>query len=370
MGLYDRHYIRDVEPQRGAYGRGGWQSLRMLSVNTWIIVICVGVFVIDGFLPWRDVLTDQYDPPSLKDVPTSMMRPGPAVRAMRTPAGQVIGPKDREMVDAHTGAHLGWVRVYEMSFLQSQLHFSTRLFLWPHLHFWRLIGFQFLHASPSHLFFNMLGLYFFGSIVEQYLGAKRYLAFYLLCGIFGALMYLLLNLCGYLVADVMKWDIRIPGLLFDDPSTPLVGASAGIFGVLIAGAFIAPRAVVLLFFVIPMQLKTLAYVLVGVAIFSLFTGSQNAGGEAGHLGGAIAGWYFIRHPYHLHNFFDVLGRVDPTSHHYRHGKPPKGFSGASRAGRARIEEIDRILAKINAQGIQSLTESEKRTLREASRQGA
>jgi membrane associated rhomboid family serine protease len=52
--------------------------------------------------------------------------------------------------------------------------------------FWRFISFQFLHANLSHLLFNMIGLYFFGSIVEQYLGSKRYLAFYLLCGVAGA----------------------------------------------------------------------------------------------------------------------------------------------------------------------------------------
>ena len=84
--------------------------------------------------------------------------------------------------------------------------------------------------------------------------------------------------------------------------------------------------------------------------------------RAGHLGGAIAGFYFIRHPHHLHGFFDFLGRVDPTSHHYR-GKRGRAVFRRSTARRG---QIDRILDKISAGGLHSLTEKEKRILREAS----
>jgi membrane associated rhomboid family serine protease len=270
------------------------------------------------------------------------------------------------LVERGTTTQVGWEEVMIMQFLERYLHFSTRFFLWPHVEFWRLIGFQFLHASFSHLLFNMLGLYFFGSLVEQYLGSKRYLAFYLLCGIFGAIMYLALNLGGYLVTLFMHESIRIPGLLFNDTSTPLVGASAGIFGVLMAGAYIAPRELVYIFGLIPIRLQTMAYLLVGLALWTIITGGRNAGGEAGHLGGAVAGFYFIRHPYHLHNFFDFLGRADPTSHHYRHRRDA---NRGSRSAKARHVEIDRILAKIREQGMHSLTDSEKRTLSDASREG-
>ena len=98
-------------------------------------------------------------------------------------------------------------------------------------------------------------------------------------------------------------------------------------------------------------------------------GGNNAGGEAGHLGGALAGFYFIRHPQHLHGFFDLLGRVDPTSHHYRR---KSGVAGAKRSvpqgrgSRADHDQIDRILDKISAGGLHSLTDKEKRVLREAS----
>ena len=227
--------------------------------------------------------------------------------------------------------------------------------------FWRFISFQFLHANLTHLLFNMMGLYFFGVLVEQYLGSKRYLAFYLLCGIMGACAYLLLNFAGWTVFSLTGRDL--PVLLVNDLGTPLVGASAGVFGVVIASAFLVPNARVLLFFVIPMKLSTLAYGLVAVALFSVIFKTTNAGGEAAHIGGALAGYWLIRRPHLLHGFFDFLGRYDPTSR-----------SGAAyRAGRLKSQgvtadaDIDRILAKIHEQGLQSLTAKEKKALREASK---
>jgi MFS family permease len=202
----------------------------------------------------------------------------------------------------------------------------------------------------------MIGIYFFGPLVEQYLGKKRFLAFYLLCGIFGAVMYLVLNLGGYIVLDVMNLDVNVPGLLFNDTRTPLVGASAGVFGILLAGAFLAPNVRVLVFFFLPMQLSTMAYLLVGMALFTVVFGGNNAGGEAAHLGGAAAGWFFIRNPRHLTGFFDFLGKADPTSKHFAWRDRP-----------ASQKDVDRILDKIHNKGLQSLSSKEKKQLHDASR---
>ena len=235
--------------------------------------------------------------------------------------------------------------------LRDWLYMSTDHAIWG-LQYWRLIGFQFLHANFQHLLFNMIGLFFFGPLVEQYLGGKRFLAFYLLCGIFGAVLYLILNLGGYI------FDDSIPGLLFNDTKTPLVGASAGVFGILLAGAFLAPNVKVLVFFIIPMRLSTMAYLLVVVALFTVIFGKNNAGGEAAHLGGAAAGWYFIRHPHHLNGFFDFLGKADPTSDHFAWRD-----KGASQG------DVDRILDKIHKKGLNSLSSKEKKILHDASRKG-
>ena len=287
MGIHDREYARTGS----SFGRGMGQKMPM-TISTWLILFCVGIFVIDGFVN---------------------------------------------------------------GLLSQWLYLSTDKAIWG-VHYWRFIGFQFLHASPMHLIFHMIGIYFFGPLVEQYLGRKRFLAFYLLCGVFGAVLYLVLNLGGYIVLDVMNLDVNVPGLLFNDTRTPLVGASAGVFGILLAGAFLAPNVRVLVFFFLPMQLSTMAYFLVGMALFTVVFGGNNAGGEAAHLGGAAAGWFFIRNPRHLTGFFDFLGKADPTSKHFAWRDRP-----------ASQKEVDRILDKIHNKGLQSLSSKEKKQLHDASR---
>lgn len=288
MGIHDRDYARPQ--QRGGFGGYGGAPMQRkpMSVTTWLIVICAGIYFIDPFVN-----------------------------------------------------HL----------LVQWLHLSTDHAIWG-LQYWRFIGFQFLHANFQHLLFNMIGLYFFGPLVEQYLGGKRFLAFYLLCGIFGAVLYLILNLGGYIFGD------NVPGLLFNDTATPLVGASAGVFGILLAGAFLAPKIKVLVFFIIPMKLSTLAYLLVAVAVFTVLFGKNNAGGEAAHLGGAAAGWYFIRNPHHLNGFFDFLGKADPTSKHF--AWKDRGVTQG---------DVDRILDKVHKKGLASLSAKEKKILHNASRKG-
>jgi len=168
-------------------------------------------------------------------------------------------------------------------------HFSASTAL-THLQLWRFLTFQFLHANLMHLIFNMFGLYVFGTMVESFIGPRRYLAFYLLCGSMGAISYLLF------------WWL---GILVSAPWVPLVGASAGIFGVLIAGASIAPNATILLLIPpIPMRLRTLAWVLIGIGLYTILSRGTNSGGEAAHLGGAALGYLLIRKP-DLLNFADV-----------------------------------------------------------------
>ncbi len=369
MGIYERDYIRRPPPQRGAYGRGGLSAIRMLSVNTWLIAICVGVFVVDGMLPLRWVSM------GIEPNPTISAREWAAIDQSILVANEQVtvtgkdqfgkpflGDKVLYLETSQGRTPVARQHFQSMPLLQTFLHFSTqRGFL--RVEFWRLIGFQFLHGGFMHLLFNMIGLYFFGPMVERYLGGKRYLAFYLLCGIFGALMYCLLNVGGWITTMWAGSNVQVPGLLFNSPSTPLIGASAGVFGVLMAGAFLAPNAIVLLFFILPMRLVTLAYALVIIALINVMFSGHNAGGEAGHLGGAIAGFYFIRHPHHLHGFFDFLGRIDPTSHHYR-GKGRRFGVGTASAAPS---NIDRILDKISERGLHSLTDKEKRILREASK---
>jgi membrane associated rhomboid family serine protease len=321
MAIYDRDYIfRNSPGSRGA-GFGG------LTANNWIIIINIVVAM-----------------------------------------AQVVMPKNVRI--------LGGVLVDP---LYAYGHFSTfevATFAGG-VEFWRFLTFQFLHADLLHIFFNMLGLYMFGSMVEAYLGSKKYVAFYLTCGIFGGFLYLLLNLLGQFMS--------FPGVLINDVRTPLIGASAGVFGVIMACAKIAPeQEVQLLLPPVTLRMRTMAYAYVGIALFSLIIGAKNAGGEAAHMGGAIAGFFFIRNSHLLRDFFEVFSNSRKGGEKksiFKRGGPKLKLVGeplGSRAsvstrGRdergeeiARLErELDRILDRVNQVGAEGLTDEEKATLARA-----
>ena len=241
MGIYDRDYYREPSPARG------FGAFAMWSVTTWLIAINVAVFVVDALL-FQHMLA-RYGPQAYRLPPQVLQLHG-------LPTS---GPLDL------------WG------------YFSIDKAI-THLQLWRFVSYQFLHANVQHLLFNMLGLFFFGPIVESYLGTRRYLGFYLLCGCSGGLVYLLLYFAG---------PLHSPGGYV----AHLVGASAGIYGVVIAGAVLIPNATVMLMFPpIPMKLKYLALGMVAIAAYTAITNGNNAGGEAAHLGGAGLGYLLIRHP--------------------------------------------------------------------------
>ena len=226
---------------------------------------------------------------------------------------------------------------------------------------WRLFSFQFLHGGFSHLLSNVIGLFFFGGHVERTFGSRTFLGYYLLCGVAGSLFYALL--------------VFVPGLLESSTlDTPLIGASAGVFGLLAAFYVIAPNAKILLFFVIPIQVRTFCLVYFGWQVFAVLTSQQNAGGNAGHLGGALLGFYLSKNVgarLWLTSLMDRLGGGSKRS--------PKGKKARRKVRTARevhrperspietTREVDRILDKISAEGIQSLTKQERETLDRARR---
>ncbi len=152
---------------------------------------------------------------------------------------------------------------------------------------WQLLTFQFLHAGPFHLIFNMLWLYFLGPLVEWRFGKARFLLFYLICGLGGGALFLL------------QWYFR-DRLLNQD--TLLVGASAGIFGVMAAAVKLAPGVKIRMWFPpIAITLRAMFWIMVGLAALTIYTGGFNNGGEAAHLGGAAMGTILI-HKVHWLSF--------------------------------------------------------------------
>lgn len=219
---------------------------------------------------------------------------------------------------------------------------------------WRFLTFQFLHAGFGHLIANCIGLFFFGPHIERWMTSRAYLTFYLLCGIAGALFYTLL--------------FYLPGFLDGtSPQTRMVGASAGLFGILAAFYFVAPNARVLLFFVIPMQMRTLAIVYFAIETAAVIFNWHNAGGSAGHLGGALFGLAVLKSP-PLKSFVVRLSQIGQKKPKRR--RKTRDATIVRERERSPIDltkEVDRILDKISEHGIQSLTAKEKETLNKARR---
>ena len=141
---------------------------------------------------------------------------------------------------------------------------------------WQVVTYAFLHGSFEHLFFNMLGLWMFGSELERIWGEKRFLQFY-------AASVLAAALAQLVVTAVM-------GSVY-----PTVGASGGLFGLLFAFAVMFPNRVILLFFVIPMKAR---YLVALYGLLELYQGVyvMNSGvAHFAHLGGMVGGFLMIRY---------------------------------------------------------------------------
>ncbi len=362
MGIHDRDYYDD---RRGGGGGGiglGRVSFRpkQLSVTSWLIIINVLVFVVDARLPVVDIADLSVIPETISADVAARAVPADTPRPPNVPIG---ASWPRPLVDPETNQAIAAVGADGTVYPAVQYYRSWHpLNGWGHfsllkgfraLEVWRVVTFQFLHADITHLFFNMFGLFIFGGMVEQYLGRKKYLSYYLICGIGGGLLYLLF-------AGLSALNVPLPGTLgMTTMGTPLIGASAGVFGVIVACARIAPdMRVMLLFPPIPLKMSWLAYGYVALATFNLLRGGSNAGGDAAHLGGAIAGFYFIRNQHLLRGFLDF--GIGPSPKNSRQPRGPRGKAPSQ-------QDVDRILAKVNEKGLHSLTSREKKTLERASR---
>jgi len=204
------------------------------------------------------------------------------------------------------------------------------------LQVWRLISYQFLHAPDYywHIFLNMLGLFFLGPTLERHWGGRRFLPFYLGCGVAGALFYMLLVGVGFL------------------PPIPMVGASGAILGMLAACAILFPHFVVFIF-IFPVPIRIAAIGLTGVYFLFVVTKGANAGGHAAHLAGMAAGAAYV---------FSQSWR-DKFKFKLQSGHWEKQMA----AQRNLQVELDRILEKVHNSGIQSLNSKEKKILKEATK---
>ena len=158
--------------------------------------------------------------------------------------------------------------------------FTRLLALWPIGHGflpWQIVTYAFLHGSIGHLFFNMLGLWMFGAELERVWGPKRFMQFYAASVLTAALAQLLVGLLSH-------------------SAYPTVGASGGLFGLLLAYGMMFPnRTIMPLFPPIPMKAKVFVALYGGLELLLGVTGTQEGVAHFAHLGGMLGGFLMIRY---------------------------------------------------------------------------
>jgi len=198
---------------------------------------------------------------------------------------------------------------------------------------WQPVTYMFLHGGFMHLFFNMLMTWFIGTALESVWGGRRFLTYWIACGIGGALFFAIFNFNG-----------------------AVYGASAAVFGLYLAYAMMFPNNYVYVYLLFPVKAK---YLVTFIAVFQLAAGVAGPGGVAyvAHLGGMAAGLFFFRHEVVKWRFWTKMKRhwIDRQQMHQSQWREQENG------------KIDSILDKIASKGYENLSTTEKRILENYSR---
>ncbi|MCX8157856.1 MAG: rhomboid family intramembrane serine protease [Verrucomicrobiae bacterium] len=224
---------------------------------------------------------------------------------------------------------------------------------------WQPVTYMFLHVGLFHLLFNLLGIYFFGRVVESYLGWKKFLAIFFAGGIMGGILQTVLG---------FFWPDWFAGSHYDrllQPAGEVYGSSAGVCALLAVFCLLEPRATILLFFLIPLQASYLLYGSLAIALFFTVVPTDPGVAHAAHLGGLLTGMGLVKIGFHQ-EYGGLWNRLpNPRDWLPRRRHPSPATPGRAASDFPRSEEIDPILDKISAQGIHSLTAEERRILEDA-----
>lgn len=202
---------------------------------------------------------------------------------------------------------------------------------------WTLITYMFLHSpyGLTHILFNMLALFFFGPRVEALIGSQRFITLYLISGIMGGLLSI--------------WFA---------PNNPIIGASGAVFGVQLAFAMHWPRDQIMIWGIIPVEAR---WLIVGTTLLSLYGGFGGGGGGVAHfahLGGYVGAYAYLK----------WVERRAPVKQWQKKVSGPKPSTvpvgdykrlDINKVHEANRDEVNRILDKINASGLNSLTTQER-----------
>ncbi len=227
---------------------------------------------------------------------------------------------------------------------------------------WRLFTYMFLHAGFTHILFNMLGLWMFGTQIEGRWGMRTFLIYYVVCGLGGAITYGLFNLAGA------------------SGFSPMLGASGAVYGILLAYGLTFPESIIMVMMIFPVKAK---YAVIGFGVMALM--SSGGGGNVAHLahlGGMITGFIFLKVT--IPSLSAGLGSGAKLGGAYRRWQTKRKMkivrpetkpgNGQTNGGQdappktnVKRSEIDTILDKISREGLQSLSDEEQEILRRAGR---
>jgi len=220
---------------------------------------------------------------------------------------------------------------------------------------WSIISYFFLHMNFMHILWNMLFLYWFGKIITDNIGNNALISLYVLGGIIGGLLYMATyNIIPY-------YGERVSESL-------MLGASAGVFSVVVGSATLMPNYTFYLLLIGPVRIKYIALFYVLLSFFDV--AGSNAGGEIAHLGGAFIGYIFIKQLQNGVNMGEgIINLINLFNKKKRKKESKRDVSQDLRKGSIEPsqDEVDKILDKISDSGYSSLTKKEKERLFNASK---
>jgi membrane associated rhomboid family serine protease len=211
-------------------------------------------------------------------------------------------------------------------------------FLFRRFMVWQLATYLFLHGGIFHLLFNMFVLWMFGTEIERYWGTRNFLYYYFFTGI----------VAGFVTA-LVSYSVNMP----------IIGASGAIFGVLAAFGLLFPERIILIFFLFPMRAKHAVLLFAGIELLVLLSAGVHGLGSLAHLSGMAAGYLYLKHG-------DVLKNIWQAQRERQHRKSFAKTREREYRKKQFIQDIvDPILDKISREGMDSLTEEEKKILKKA-----
>jgi len=228
------------------------------------------------------------------------------------------------------------IAVYALQYLRPALT-ETFAFFPPLLldRPWTVVTYMFLHGGIGHLFFNMLGLFFFGPRLEDQLGSRYFLWLYFVSGLMAAALSFIFN-----------------------PFTPIIGASGAVYGVMLGFAYFWPKEPIYIWGVLPVQSRVMIAVITALSLFGGFGGGGDGIAHFAHLGGFVGGYLYLK----LFTHKQVAGqfRVKVMAAATRSSDLER-WRKINRESLHEVNrtEFDRIQQKITAHGVTSLTQAER-----------